>query len=285
MSLKDEAKAADASLRKAIKDVEQLGWLTVISKYNGELRSNLQMARQDVERLTVEARSCKDRAIGVEAKVEGLETTIASLKQQIEGLEAKLRLPQGPRVVVPNMYKRPEALTPAELRGRRIWAPFIGLSSYPRVMSDAAMVQYCVDYIEEYGLSTFLDDFVQLLLDTELDRDFDVTLWSQPDAEFPEFSPLPSPTVVFAEQGKKGRGWSVAASKGLVLNPVYVGVGVDVEDSLVRKDEWCRGIKRIFDEDGIPQTLVNILYLLHVTFPRGKQPWPVPHGFIETRSE
>lgn len=90
MSLKDEAKAADASLRKVIKDSEQLGWLTVISKYNGELRSNLQLARADVARLTSEAKSCKDKAIAAEAKVEGLETTIESLKQQLAGTSHRL---------------------------------------------------------------------------------------------------------------------------------------------------------------------------------------------------
>lgn len=90
MSLKDEAKAAEASLRKAIKDSEQLGWLTVIARYNGELRSNLQLARADVERLTNESKTCKDRAISAEAKVEGLETTIESLRQQLTNAERRL---------------------------------------------------------------------------------------------------------------------------------------------------------------------------------------------------
>lgn len=89
MSLKDDARAADAALRKAIKDGEQLGHLTTISKYNSELKSNLQLARVDVERLTGEVSACKSARIAAEAKVEGLETQLVSLRQQLAGQQRR----------------------------------------------------------------------------------------------------------------------------------------------------------------------------------------------------
>ena len=269
MSLKDEAKAADASLRKAIKDVEHLGWLTVISKYNGELRSNLQMAKQDVERLTLEAKSCKERAIAAEAKVEGLETTIASLKQQVAGLSQPRPRPddETPRVefVGPGLSLHDAPIR--QIRALMIWPGICGLGAHPRIKADAVWVDEMCKHAKEFGVKAAITDLLTVL------RQSGHYLMGEADDEALRVAAaatnvgrkLPSPRVTpEAQQANSGGKWTANMVLAVMLNPIHVGLpgfGVTVSEA-----KWLRVVLREIQQSSLEQVLVDILYLLKRTY-------------------
>ena len=73
-------------------------------------------------------------------------------------------------------------------------------------------------------------------------------------------SPLPAPDVVVARHGTPLDELSPEAVKGILVNPIYTGVGPFPR--LVQDDAWVRGCARMIEEEGSEQVLVNLLYVL-----------------------
>ena len=73
-------------------------------------------------------------------------------------------------------------------------------------------------------------------------------------------SPLPAPNVVVARSGTPLDELSPGAVKGILVNPIYTGVGPFPR--LVQDDAWVRGCARMVEEEGAEQVLVNLLYVL-----------------------
>jgi hypothetical protein len=53
---------------------------------------------------------------------------------------------------------------------------------------------------------------------------------------------------------------SPEAIKGILVNPIYAGVGP--YPRLVQDDAWVRGCAQMIKEEGAEQVLVNLLYVL-----------------------
>lgn len=281
MSLKDDAKAAEASLRKVIKDVEQLGWLTVISKYNSELKSNLQLARTDVERLTNEAQSAKTRAASAEAKTEGLETTIDSLRQQLRGNESREVIRQqaayrgvsdaieacnmtSPRVEFREDFSAAEELTTKQLLGLSIWPGITGLGGHPRQVRDREWVNAVQRHVADFGVRNTFADLLVVLRQT---RRF-LIMPPQPDAvaQIPATALLPSdlpPPRAVVTPGDRTPSTS-AEMLGLILNPIYAGT--PPFPVILEESKWLRAVEKAVTEDGLEQVLVDMLSLLKQTY-------------------
>jgi len=73
-------------------------------------------------------------------------------------------------------------------------------------------------------------------------------------------SPLPAPNVVVARSGTPLDELSPEAVKGILVNPIYTGVGPFPR--LVQDDAWVRACARMIKEEGAAQVLVNLLYVL-----------------------
>jgi hypothetical protein len=76
--------------------------------------------------------------------------------------------------------------------------------------------------------------------------------------------PLPAPNVVVAGAGTPLDQLSPEAVKGILVNPIYTGVGPfprQVEDVA-----WVRACARLIVEEGADQFLVNLLYVLRECF-------------------
>ena len=76
--------------------------------------------------------------------------------------------------------------------------------------------------------------------------------------------PLPKPNVVVAKSRTPPDEMTPEAVKGLLLNPVYAGVGP--YPPLVEEKQWVRACEKIIEEDGAEQFLVNLLYVLRECF-------------------
>jgi hypothetical protein len=53
---------------------------------------------------------------------------------------------------------------------------------------------------------------------------------------------------------------SPKAVRGIVVNPIYAGIGP--YPRLVQDDAWDRACARMIEEEGAEQVLVNLLYVL-----------------------
>jgi hypothetical protein len=76
--------------------------------------------------------------------------------------------------------------------------------------------------------------------------------------------PLPSPNVVVAMAGTPPGELSAAAVKGILVNPIYAGVGP--YPRLVPDETWVRAGARLIQEDGAEQFLLNLLFVLRECF-------------------
>ena len=72
--------------------------------------------------------------------------------------------------------------------------------------------------------------------------------------------PLPAPNVVVARAGTPPGELSPAAVKGILVNPLYTGIGPFPR--LVRDEAWVRACADLVEEEGAEQFLVNLLYVL-----------------------
>ena len=60
---------------------------------------------------------------------------------------------------------------------------------------------------------------------------------------------------------------SVEAVKGILVNPIYTGIGPFPR--LVEDAAWVRGCAKLIEEEGADQFLVNLLYVLRECFQEG----------------
>ena len=60
---------------------------------------------------------------------------------------------------------------------------------------------------------------------------------------------------------------SPEAVKGILVNPIYTGVGPFPR--LVEDAAWVRACAKLIDEEGTEQFLVNLLYVLRECFQEG----------------
>jgi hypothetical protein len=82
--------------------------------------------------------------------------------------------------------------------------------------------------------------------------------------------PLPAPNVVVPRAGTPPDQLSPEAVKGILVNPIYTGVGPFPR--LVEDAAWVRACARLIDEEGPQQFLVNLLYVLRECFQEGSSP-------------
>ena len=76
--------------------------------------------------------------------------------------------------------------------------------------------------------------------------------------------PLSEPNVVVARAGAPPEQLSPEAIKGILINPIYTGLGPFPR--LVEDAAWVRACARLIDEEGADQFLVNLLYVLRECF-------------------
>jgi hypothetical protein len=88
------------------------------------------------------------------------------------------------------------------------------------------------------------------------------SLWPEGNGDQP---PLPAPNVVVARSGTPPEEMSPEAVKGLLVNPIYTGVGPFPR--LVQDDVWVRACATLIEEEGAEQFLVNLLYVLRECLP------------------
>jgi hypothetical protein len=79
--------------------------------------------------------------------------------------------------------------------------------------------------------------------------------------------PLPAPNVVVARAGTPPDQLSPEAVKGILVNPIYTGVGPFPR--LVEDAAWVRACAKLIQEEGADQFLVNLLYVLRECFQEG----------------
>jgi hypothetical protein len=63
---------------------------------------------------------------------------------------------------------------------------------------------------------------------------------------------------------------SPAAVKGILVNPIYAGVGPFPQ--LVEDEAWVRARAKLIEEEGAEQFLVNLLHILRECLPESTDP-------------
>jgi hypothetical protein len=76
--------------------------------------------------------------------------------------------------------------------------------------------------------------------------------------------PLPAPNVVVARAGTPAHELSPEAVKGILVNPIYAGVGPFPR--LVEDAAWVWACAKLIQEEGAEQFLVNLLHVLRECF-------------------
>ena len=76
--------------------------------------------------------------------------------------------------------------------------------------------------------------------------------------------PLPAPNVVVTRAGAPPDQLSPEAVKGILVNPIYAGVGPFPR--LVEDASWVRACAKLIQEEGAEQFLVNLLHVLRECF-------------------
>ena len=76
--------------------------------------------------------------------------------------------------------------------------------------------------------------------------------------------PLPAPNVVVTRAGTSLHGLPPEAVKGILVNPIYAGVGPFPR--LVGDAAWVRACAKLIEEEGADQFLVNLLHVLRECF-------------------
>jgi hypothetical protein len=87
------------------------------------------------------------------------------------------------------------------------------------------------------------------------------SIWPESNGGHP---PLPAPNVVVARAGTPLQELSPEAVKGILVNPIYTGVGPFPR--LVEDGAWVHACTRLIEEEGADQFLVNLLHVLRECF-------------------
>jgi hypothetical protein len=90
------------------------------------------------------------------------------------------------------------------------------------------------------------------------------SIWSEGNGSE---SPLPPPNVIVARSGTPVDELSPEAVKGILVSPIYTGVGPFPR--LVQDDAWVRACARMIEAEGAEQVLVNLLYVLRESLSHG----------------
>jgi hypothetical protein len=77
-------------------------------------------------------------------------------------------------------------------------------------------------------------------------------------------SPLPMPNVIVARSGTPMHELSPEAVRGILVNPIYTGVGPFPR--LVEDATWVRSCAKLIEDEGAEQFLVNLLCVLRECF-------------------
>ena len=93
------------------------------------------------------------------------------------------------------------------------------------------------------------------------------SIWPERNGGHP---PLPAPNVVVARSGTPMHELSPAAVKGILVNPIYAGVGPFPQ--LVEDEAWVRARAKLIEEEGAEQFLVNLLHILRECLPESTDP-------------
>src|SRR6476620_9402722 len=80
--------------------------------------------------------------------------------------------------------------------------------------------------------------------------------------------PLPAPNVVVARAGTPMHQLSPEAVKGILVNPIYTGVGPFPR--LVEDGAWVRACAKLIETEGAEQFLVNLLHVLRECLGHGE---------------
>ena len=76
--------------------------------------------------------------------------------------------------------------------------------------------------------------------------------------------PLPAPNVIVARAGTPPDQLSPEAVKGILVNPIYTGVGPFPR--LVEDAAWVRACAKLMEKEEAQQFLVNLLHVLRECF-------------------
>src|SRR3954454_3406750 len=93
------------------------------------------------------------------------------------------------------------------------------------------------------------------------------SIWPDGNGSYP---PLPAPNVAVARSGTPTHELSPAAVKGILVNPIYTGVGPFPR--LVEDEAWVRACAKLIEEEGADQFLVNLLFVLRECLPEPTEP-------------
>jgi hypothetical protein len=88
------------------------------------------------------------------------------------------------------------------------------------------------------------------------------SIWPESTGSRP---PLPAPNVVVARSGMPMHELSPAAIRGILVNPIYTGVGPFPR--LVEDEVWVRACAKLIEEEGAEQFLINLLFVLRECLP------------------
>jgi hypothetical protein len=90
------------------------------------------------------------------------------------------------------------------------------------------------------------------------------SIWPESDGD--SKPPLPAPNVVVARSGTPMRELSPEAIRGILVNPIYAGVGPF--PPLVEDAACVRACAKLIEEEGSEQFLVNLLFVLRECLPK-----------------
>ena len=202
-------------------------------------------------------------------------------RKEEERRERRRHLLRGRRRAPPLSWPSPgkpvEAYTDGELYAVALHPLVTGLGSHPRIVSDDDWVASALRLIKDYGLKRVVHDLLHLLrMTTHLwlgERSAAQTVSAYP----PKRTDLQLP-LADAETSSPTGCWTPGLVKGIMLNPVYAGLGPF--PPVINEETWVAVSLKTMEREGVKQTLVNILFLLKETFG-----WPggpfgsVPFGY------
>ena len=83
-------------------------------------------------------------------------------------------------------------------------------------------------------------------------------------------SPLPAPNVIVARSGTPMQELTPEAIKGILVNPIYTGIGPFPR--LVEDEAWVRACGKLIEQEGSEQFLINLLFVLRECLPGATDP-------------
>ena len=293
--IKEQARKLLADLRDAGKDCRPvLAVANTVDRFITELRQRIAAQVEELERLRTTLDTRGKQCNAAEKRVAELETQVHSLTQRLTNLENKPKLLESSRKLdaaqrVERRRNRvrfdPECRfedAPTKVaRANGLFIGMVGIGSVPRCVREEDYVHGVKCYVSNFGLRTFMEDFLSVLLQSAYCFTGEMGTSARPMQVFiPEAAALPQPRVVFAPRYVKFRLLLRlrTMAEGVALNPVLVGM--DPFPPLNSEDTWLDTACKYVRLHGIDQFLVDVIYLLRCVFgengPRRQQ---IPFGY------